>query len=257
MNLLLLRANELDEQGRAWVDGARAEHLVRVLGVQVGQTLRSGRLDLELGRAQVLAVEPGRVHLEYTAGAPLTASRERCLLLAIPRPKVLSRCLEHASALGFARIVLIRSARVEKSHLQSHKLSARDIEPHLIAGLEQGMRVTLPDVHVFDRFKPFVEDRLNDVVLSQHRFVAHLHCDTALGELPRFDGDYCVAIGPEGGWVPFEVNALRAQGFTAVRAAMGPLRVESALSYLTGQLDLIQRRAVATEAPPASANAPA
>jgi 16S rRNA (uracil1498-N3)-methyltransferase len=242
MNLLLLGADELDEHGRTWIDGPRAQHLVRVLGVKAGQALRAGRLDLDLGLALVLAVEPRRVHLEYTAREAAKAGRERCLLLAIPRPKVLSRCLEHASALGFTRIVLLRSARVEKSHLQSHKLSATDIEPHLIAGLEQGMRVTLPDVHVFDRFKPFVEDRLNELVLSRQRFVAHPHCETSLGELPSFAADYCVAIGPEGGWVPFEIDALCAQGFTAVRAAMGPLRVESALSYLTGQLDLVQRR---------------
>jgi hypothetical protein len=45
--------------------------------------------------------------------------------------------------------------------------------------------------------------------------------------------------------VPFEVAAFEAQGFKAVSAPIGPLRVESALSYLTGQLDLLAVTAAA------------
>jgi RsmE family RNA methyltransferase len=150
----------------------------------------------------------------------------------------LSRCIEHAAALGFTRIALMRTARVEKSHLQSHKLLAHDIYPHLVAGLEQGMRVLVPEVRVFNRFKPFVEDELNDFVPTQARFVGHPQAALGIAQLPAFDWSYCLALGPEGGFVPFEIDALEKRGFTAVRAAMGPLRVESALSYLTGQLDL-------------------
>jgi RsmE family RNA methyltransferase len=104
------------------------------------------------------------------------------------------------------------------------------------------MRAVMPDVHVFDRFKPFVEDRLDQFVPSAVRFVGHPHAQAAICELPHFEADYCLALGPEGGFVPFEIDALSAKGFQAVRAAMGPLRVESALSYLSGQLDLVQRR---------------
>jgi RsmE family RNA methyltransferase len=241
MNLLLLEAHELDDQGCTWLSGPRAHHVLTVLRAQVDQRLRAGCLDRDFGTATVLGIEAERVRLRYIPEKPATLSRQRCLLLAIPRPKVLSRCLEHAAALGFTRIVLLRTARVEKSHLQSHKLSAQDIEPHLRAGLEQGMRVTLPDVHVFDRFKPFVEDRLEEYIVSPRRWLAHPHADVSVAQLSPFPEDYCLALGPEGGFVPFEVDALSAQGFVAVRAAMGPLRVESALSYLTGQLDLLQR----------------
>lgn len=241
MNLLLLTATELDSRGHLWLEGERARHLLTVLAVQAGQQLRAGCLDQSLGTATVLTIETSRIEIRYEPRTTASRDGERCLLLAIPRPKVLSRCLEHAAALGFTRIALMRTARVEKSHLHSHKLLAHDIRPHLIAGLEQGMRVLLPEVRIFNRFKPFVEDELNDFVPTEARFVGHPHAAQAIGQLPAFDPHYCIALGPEGGFVPFEINALEQQGFVAVRAAMGPLRVESALSYLTGQLDLMAR----------------
>jgi 16S rRNA (uracil1498-N3)-methyltransferase len=248
MNLLLLYPEELDCQLQVRLTGRRAEHLLSVLRVQPGQALRAGRLDHDKGVAQVLQVDaasvavsvryqPQQVHRAQDSVS--LAAQGRCLLLAIPRPKVLSRCLEHAAALGYTTIVLLRTARVEKSHLQSHKLLPSDIRPHLIAGLEQGCCITLPRVQVFDRFKPFVEDLLDSTISSTPRFVAHPAAVTALPATRLAAREYCLAIGPEGGFLPYEVEQLEARGFVAIRAEVGPLRVESALSYLTGQLDLL------------------
>src|SRR5205823_2651848 len=45
-----------------------------------------------------------------------------------------------------------------------------------------------------------------------------------------------VAIGPEGGWVPFEIDLLRGRGFTPFTLGPRPLRVEVALPYALGML---------------------
>ncbi|HEX2734797.1 MAG TPA: RsmE family RNA methyltransferase [Polyangiaceae bacterium] len=243
MNLLLLTEQELSPEAEAVLEGRRARHLLDVLGVEVGQELRAGMLNASYGVARVLATDGQRVRVVYRAVQAAVGRPERCLVLAIPRPKVLSRCLEHASALGYETIVLLRTARVEKSHLGSHKLTSADIEPHLISGLEQGARVMIPKLHVATRFRPFVEDELDTLVSSRRRFVAHPHATSQIAGLAPLSADYCLAIGPEGGFVPFEIELLQQRGFEAVSAAMGPLRVESALSYLTGQLDLLQQRA--------------
>lgn len=251
MNLLLLEPSELDTSGEVLLEGPRARHLLDVLRVQVGKVLRAGCLDQSYGQAQVLHATEQQVRLRYVVSTPVAwpaAGPERCLLLAIPRAKVLSRCLEHAAALGFTRIALFRSARVDKSQLQSHKLSEPDMRGHLLAGLEQGCRVVLPRVQVFERFRPFVEDELTAFVTTQARVLAHVQAPTPLSRLPLREFTYCVALGPEGGFVPFEVTAFEAQGFTAAAAPIGPLRVESALSYLTGQLDLLAATAGAASA---------
>lgn len=237
MNLLLLEPEELDDAGCVRLVGRRAEHLRRVLGVTTGQQLRAGRLNQERGTATVLQIGASDVLVRYEAQSSSSPAAPRNLLLAVPRPKVLSRCLEHASALGFSKIALFRSRRVDRAHLLSHKLAAEDVRRHLIAGLEQSCRVQLPRVQVFQRFKPFVEDELTEWLECDQRFVAH---PTARDAPARATSEsFALAIGPEGGFIPYEVDALVARGFIPISAETGPLRVESALSYFTGRLDAL------------------
>jgi 16S rRNA (uracil1498-N3)-methyltransferase len=45
-----------------------------------------------------------------------------------------------------------------------------------------------------------------------------------------------LVIGPEGGLIEHELNEFVGRGFRAVHAGREPLRVETALAYLAGQL---------------------
>ena len=63
------------------------------------------------------------------------------------------------------------------------------------------------------------------------------------------DGDstFALALGPDGGFVPFEVEQLALRGFLptalpAGPAGLHPLRTESALSALWAQLDLLRHK---------------
>jgi 16S rRNA (uracil1498-N3)-methyltransferase len=239
VNLLLLEADELDEDGHAVLRGRRAQHLQRVLRVSTGQELKAGCLNRSVGSARVEAIAKDHVTVRYSALQQLQPPARRALLLAMPRPKVLSRCLEHAAALGFTTIALFRCFRVDKSHLQSHKRDADDTRAHLVLGLEQGSRVFMPELLLFDRFKPFVEDALEGVASAQNRFVAHPAAAVSSAKLQPQRAGYTLALGPEGGLLPYEVAAFEEHGFGAFRADTGALRVESALSYFAGQLDLL------------------
>jgi len=165
------------------------------------------------------------------------------LLLAVPRPKALLRMFAHAAALGFGRIVLFRSWRVEKSHLQSLAMRAEVQREHLLLGLEQAGRTRVPAVQFFPLFKPMVEDHLDDLSLPTLRFVAHppATIGTAELELPR-GAPFALALGPDGGFLPYEIDQFVAHGFTAIHCGSHPLRTESALSVLCGQLDLLRAR---------------
>lgn len=240
MNLLLFRSSELAQtNGKPLLSDRRARHLLEVLKVSPGRSVRAGCVGESFGTALVVEIQGQSVRLEYHPSEPAPRPAERCLLLAVPRPKVLSRCLEHAAALGYGKILLFRSWRVEKSHLSSHKLSPEVIESKLLLGLEQARRVLMPEVHFFDRFKPFVEDHLDGLLPRAQRYVAHPEASTTLRTLTTSVDGFSLVIGPEGGLLPYEVAAFEARGFLGVRAETGPLRVESALSYLTGQLDAL------------------
>jgi 16S rRNA (uracil1498-N3)-methyltransferase len=210
-----------------------------VLKVSVGQQLRAGRLNHEVGLAEVTQLLPGAVQGRYVPGPALPRPAMKVLLLAVPRPKVLSRCIQHATALGYQKILLCRSYRVEKSHLDSSKLTTERLAADVMLGLEQGRLVHFPELQVYPLFKPFVEDRLTALVAGLVCYLAHPSALAPTSALKRRAESFCLAVGPEGGWIEYEVELLARHGFVAISAGNSPLRVESALSYLTGQLDLI------------------
>jgi 16S rRNA (uracil1498-N3)-methyltransferase len=122
---------------------------------------------------------------------------------------------------------------VEKSYFDSPVLEPRAMRELLMVGLEQARDTQLPEVLVRKRFRPFVEDELDALWPRTARFVAHPAAGIAAS--PGAERAV-VAIGPEGGWVPFELDLLRGRGFTPFTLGPRPLRVEVALPYALGML---------------------
>ena len=247
MNFLLLARDEIGIEGRATLRGRRAEHVRQVLRGTVGQTLRAGVIDGPITRATIVSMTNEEVQVAVDpTGATVASSAADVLLLAVPRPKVLLRLYEHAAALGFGHIVLFRSWRVEKSHLQSTALQAHVQREHLLLGLEQAGRTRLPTVRFFPLFKPMVEDHLDAMQLPSERFCAHPTASNGTRDLAGSAGAFTLAIGPDGGFLPYEVEALAAHGFLPISCGPHPLRTETALAVLTGQLALLRERASVT-----------
>lgn len=246
MNLLLLEAGELDHDGRAVLTGRRADHLREVLRAAVGDTLRAGVVDGELGEAVVEQITPAAAVVRVRLGARQERTSDT-LMLACPRPKVLLRMLAHAAAMGYARIVIFRTWRVDKTWMQSRACDPAVQREQLILGLEQGGRTQMPELLRFDRFKPMVQDELPRLDLPELRFVAHPNAATSTSELLPSDTPYTLAIGPDGGFLPYEVDMLHSAGFTPITLGEHPLRTEAALAALWGQLDLLRRTAQAPQ----------
>jgi 16S rRNA (uracil1498-N3)-methyltransferase len=242
VNIVLLDAAEPNAAGEVSLSDHRAQHLLRILKVKAGSRVRVGLVDGAQGHAEVLGIEAPRVLLRCSFDQPTPAPGRDTLLLAFARPKVLLRCLEHATALGFGRIILFRSRRVEKSHLSSHAIEPATIQAHLLRGLEQSRRTHRPDVQLVERFRLLLEERLAELVPLENRFVADAGAaeDAALAQVPA--APLSLVIGPEGGLIDYEVAELQSYGFRAVRAGRSPLRVETALAYLTGQLRAARSR---------------
>lgn len=255
MNIILLEPTELPPSGEIQLGDHRALHLRKVLRVQPGDRVRVGVLDGPCGDAEVLAVEERTVTLRCRCEQPSPPAGADALLLAFARPKVLLRCIEHATALGFGRIVLFRTRRVEKSHLSSHALTPAAIEERLRRGLEQSRRTMRPQVSFVLRFRELIEVELERSVPLENRFVADADAEEEAALAAVSPAPLQLVIGPEGGLIPHELEQFSLHGFRLVRAGQQPLRVETALSYLAGQLRAAQARTGA-EARGAHATAP-
>jgi RsmE family RNA methyltransferase len=234
MNLLLLHPQDFIAPQLARISGRRHRHLIDILRVEPGQSVHIGLVDGLLGEARVVSLAPDHSVLETVLTLPPPVPAAVTLLLALPRPKAFRRILQGVATFGVKRIVLLNTARVDKSYWQSPLLDAQAIREQLLLGLEQARDTRLPEVLLRPRFRPFVEDELPGLAAGSLCLVAHpasaRPCPCAIAE------PVTLAIGPEGGFIPFEIDLLHRQGFLSVHLGSRPLRVESAVPALLGRL---------------------
>ena len=234
MNLLLLEDGDFVAPDRVRLQGRRLQHLREVHRAECGDSLRVGRLGGLMGRGELLSLNAEQAELQISLDTHPPAKLPLTLLLAVPRPKMLKRVLQTVSAMGVARLVLLNSYRVEKSFWQTPFLEPAAIREQLILGLEQARDTVLPEVLIEPLFKPFVQDRLPALVRNTRCYVAHpgaaKHCPVALNQ------PITLAIGPEGGFIPYEVDKLVEAGFESVHLGPRILRVETAVTALVARL---------------------
>ena len=235
MNLLLLAPDEIAADGTALLTGRRHDHARAVLRVQAGETLRVGVRGGRCGSGEVLSEGPEGLRLRLSLDRDPPPRSGVSLVLAIPRPKALKKIIPAVTSLGIDRVVLVNAARVEKSYFDSSVLAPQALDGLIDLGLEQACDTRPPVIGVRERFKPFVEDELDAWAGASVRLCPH---PSAQAPLPRIGPDRPVvlAIGPDGGWVPFEVALLERCGFGPVSLGPRVLRVEVAVSYILGRV---------------------
>lgn len=235
MNLLLL------EDGETEIGGRRGRHLVEVLRVVEGQRVRAGIVGGAVGEAEIVSVDGSHVQLRFEATGPASAPQPVDLVLAVPRPKVLSRVLQHAAAYGVRRIDLVNAWRVDKSYLGSSKLDLDAIGENLRLGAEQGMTTHLPEVAVHRRLMQYLDAPDPPpgarMLLADARTGDHIEQVVPAGDR----APVVIAIGPEGGWIQRELDTFAARGFAIVRLGAEVLRVEAAVTAALAQLSLLRR----------------
>ncbi len=228
MNRLLLEPEEVGTDGRATLTGRRAAHVLGVLRAAPGDTLRVGLVDGPAGEATVEEAAGGCVTLCCRFEDRPAAGPALDLVLAVPRPKVLKRLWAPLAMLGVRRVMLVNAARVERAYFETHWLEPATIRERLLEGLEQAGATRLPRVEVRRRLRPFVEDELEAWAGAAHRLVAHPYGGERLAAAGPAPAGLVLAVGPEGGWVPFELELWSRAGFAPVRLAGGPLRSDVA-----------------------------
>lgn len=234
MNLLLFAAAERRSDGLVHIAGERLQHLREIHGKTAGDRVRVGEIDGDMGEAEILELQPDTAVLRPHLTTPPPAKLPLTLVLALPRPKMLRRILRACAELGVADLHLINSYRVEKSYWQTPVLRAESVRACFLQGLQQSCDTVLPGLHCHRRFKPFAEDLLPSLALGRRALLAHPGSHPAC---PRARSEQTLlAIGPEGGFIPYEVEKMQSAGCEAVSLGPRILRVEHAVTVLLGRL---------------------
>lgn len=234
LNLILLFQEDFVSDGRVRLQGRRLKHVLGVHRAAVGDELCVGLADDRIGTGRITRLDPSAIEMDVrfdrTAPPPLPVT----LILALPRPKALSRVLRSAAGMGVKRIILLNSYRVEKSYWSSPVLGRDHLREQMIIGLEQSRDTALPEVLLRPLFKPFAEDELPGLAAGTLPLVAH---PPASGPCPRnVSCPVTLAVGPEGGFIPYEIEKFVEAGFSAVRCGERTLSVETAVPALLSRL---------------------
>ena len=234
MNLILLFPDDLLNDGQVRLSGRRLRHVREVLKARKGDALAVGMAGGKTGTGTLTHIDDKFLEMDIVLERDPPAALRLTVVLALPRPKVLRRVLHSLTVLGVKRIMLMNAARVEKSYWQSPFLAPESVRQQLALGLEQAGDTVLPEVILRPLFRPFVEDELPGIANGTVGLVAHPGGQSS----PPADAQRPVTlvIGPEGGFVPFELDLLCSLGLSRVSLGPRKLNVETAVSALLGRL---------------------
>ncbi len=221
----------------ATLAGDQAAHLARVLRAEPGQiydVVAGGFLH----RAEITHIDPptptspGQVHfllheeLETDNALPLH------LLIAIFKFDHLEWAIEKATELGVAKITPILARRTEKHLAQAALARAARWRRIALEASKQSRRSAIPEMADPTALKPALASELspNRILLSEIEESTPLL--TALQRptpsATQSDITHALAIGPEGGWTPEELQLFLDHNWLPVTLGPRILRAETA-----------------------------
>lgn len=264
MNLVILTGDDAVGDDRYRLTDNRADHIRTILKLCAGDSVEVGLLNGPRGVAMIERCDDNEVviladQLEQTDAPMPTVD----IICALPRPQTLKKVLLTSAMMGVRRLYLVRANRVEKSYYQSPLLQSENYRPYLLEGLSQGKLTRMPQVTIHDRFRTFFEDTLESLYNDDGtgaivKLLPDLESTDSLSDvcpsIPDGTTDPTVndgpptdksapllfAIGPEGGWVPFEVELMEGLGFRRFSLGRWTLRVEHAVTAVLSQLELMR-----------------
>ena len=234
MNLILLEKKDFIDKHRVRLDDARFEQIKTIHGSVSGDTVRVGELGGLMGEGVIESINDTQLELSIALKQGPPKKLPLTIILALPRPKMLKRIFRSLSELGVAKLIVINSYKVEKSFWSSPALAPEKVREYLINGLQQSKDTVLPEVSFKKLFKPFVEDELPGIIGQTTALVAHPGSGNPC--LHQVDSPITLAIGPEGGFTPYEVEKLVAAGCSEIHLGERILRVENAITSLVAKL---------------------
>ena len=233
MNIVLLDARQT--QSEIWTISSKrqVEHLTTHVDVELGDTLKVGIREGKRYLTEIVSISEQSIQIKPIQEEAVPAKLPVTLIVAMPRPKVLRRLIMDAVTLGVDKFILIHSYRVDKSYWQTPFL--QQLDQYITLGLEQAGDTIAPQVEIYKRFKPFVEDVLPSLIdVNRPAYVAHPY---VAEKMPCAIEHACtVIIGPEGGFIPYEIDLLIKNGCQAVSLGNRIIRTETVIPYVLGRL---------------------
>ena len=239
MNCLVFHPGERDGE-RVTLTGARLTALRTRHTFAIGQEIVVAELKGKLGTGHIDAIDQHKVEIKVRLTDSPPRRHRVELIVAVSRPQTVKKILQAATTGGAQRVTFVRAAQSERSYLDSSALDPIEIEDEIIKGLEQCIDSVPPEVRIFDRFRPYIEDVLSHELRSYRRYLGVTADPRAREPFPLVGSadaldSVLLAVGPERGWNSYELEQFHQRGFIDVTLGERILRVETAATMLLSQ----------------------
>lgn len=242
MNIVLLREENVRD-GVATLDERAKKHVETVLRKRPGDSLRVGVRGGAAYVGTLRSLEPVAT-VELTS--PVEGSRPHLgahLLVALPRPKAVSRLVQTASSFAIDSLTFIDGWKVDKSYFDSPRLLPARLDEDAVLGAEQGGHTQVPNVRTVRGFRRFLEEELPEILANAPERL--LFDPEGLADLRSREGTgsgartRVLAFGPEGGFIWRERESFARAGFREVTLRCPILTTEIAVGAALAQLSLL------------------
>ena len=225
------------DEATATLEGAQAEHMIRVLRAQPGveADVVAGDKVFHSVVASISDGGPGGraevrfnliAEVESEPGMPVT------VVMSIFKFDRMEWAIEKATELGVATVVPVIARRTEKHLALAAMKRVERWRRIALEASQQSRRSDVPVIHDAARLSDRVRATSNRkrIVLAEQERSTTLHgvlaqAIAAAGtEMPELE----IAVGPEGGWAPEEEGLFDANGWQAVSLGPRILRAETA-----------------------------
>jgi 16S rRNA (uracil1498-N3)-methyltransferase len=211
------------EGDRAFLTGDHARHLVRVLRAHIGQQFDIATAE-GVRRGEIVSISDEEVVFALGERIQEQPVPQITLALAIYKFDRMEWALEKAVELGVERVVPFAGARSEKHLVQAAGKRVERWRRIAMQAAEQSRRAQTPEIADVAALVEVLETPGSRILLAESGERKSLKAALA----QRVEDNVVLAIGPEGGWTPSELERFAKHGWIA--ASLGPsvLRAETA-----------------------------
>lgn len=228
MNLLLLHRSDLITENQAEISGEKVRHLNEILKLNPGNEVRVGLLGGKKGKAVVEKIEAEKALLSFELTEDPLPKIPLSVIVALARPKVLSRLVSDLVSYGVGKIEIIQTYFGDKGYWENELFTEAGLAEAVEKGLEQSMDTIPPEVSLVKRFGPYSNDILPEYSINSNCYIALPGDFPKIGEVERGKSNI-VAIGPERGFTKYEASQFIKAGFRPVSLGGRILRTEAAV----------------------------
>jgi len=217
----LFYAPQLTNQDKKYIfDKNESKHISKVLRKKINDNLHITNGLGDLFKVKIIDDNPNKTQVEIIETKHFSKSTKP-IHIAIAPTKSNDRFewfLEKAVEIGVNEITPLWTTYSERK-----KINLERYKRIMVAAMKQSLQFHMPKINPLTKWKDFVKNAKAD-----QKFIAYCKADEKLKNLIQKENSYLLAIGPEGGFSPVEIEEAIQNSFIPVGLSENRLRTETA-----------------------------